>query len=82
MIVNRPAAPAAEGQPKKESSTFKHLKESLAKPHSQAVSNLLARSAPPGSKKPFTGFGSKQVGRNQTFGADVNRSGVPRRTAG
>ena len=26
--------------------------------------------------------GPKQVGRNQTFGADVNRSGVPRRTPG
>ena len=26
--------------------------------------------------------GGKQVGRNQTFGADVNRAGVPRRTGG
>ena len=26
--------------------------------------------------------GGKQVGRNQTFGADVNRSGIPRRTGG
>jgi hypothetical protein len=25
---------------------------------------------------------NKQVGRNQTYGADVNRTGVPRRTSG
>ena len=41
--------------------------------------------AAPGSKKsgtPFGAIGGKQAGRNQTFGADVNRSGVPRRTGG
>ena len=32
------------------------------------------------SNLPFGG--GKQVGHNQTFGADVTRSGVPRRTAG
>jgi hypothetical protein len=26
--------------------------------------------------------GRKQIGHNQTFGADVNRAGVPRRTGG
>ena len=30
---------------------------------------------------PFGG-GNQQAGRNQTFGADVNRAGVPRRTGG
>ena len=75
--------PSSDAQ-KKESSAFKHLKESLAKPHSNAISNILDKTAPPGQKRPFTPPGGKQPsqGQNQTFGADVNRSGVPRRTAG
>ena len=49
---------------------------------------MLDKTALPGTRKggnqPFAGprsFGGG-TGRNQTFGADVNRSGVPRRTSG
>jgi hypothetical protein len=68
---------------RKETSTFKQLKESLAKPGGSSLSNLLHAGGGPEAKKsnlPFTG--GKQIGRNQTFGADVAKSGVPRRTPG
>jgi hypothetical protein len=80
MVVNRDllSKPAAE---KKESGSFKQLKESLLKPAVQGPGGLLS---PQGQQKKFnTGFGGRnQVSHNQTFGADVNRSGVPRRTSG
>ncbi len=70
----------------KESASFKHLKDSLAHPASAGLDSLLDKTALPNSRKsnvpftgPKTGGGS---GRNQTFGADVNRTGVPRRTSG
>ncbi len=75
-------APSATGE-QKESASFKHLKDSINKPSSNVMSNLLDKTGGLNQKKsnlPFTG--GKQVGRNQTFGADVNRSGVPRRTGG
>src|SRR5688572_11374563 len=84
MIANRLGAQGAAGTgtgpqdaQKKESSAFKQLKESLAKPHSQALTGMLDKSAPPGQKRPFTPPGGKHAsqGQNQTFGADVNRSG-------
>ena len=63
-----------------ESAAFKAMKQNLTS-HSAGVANLLPQSA--GSKKSNTPFEkSKQVGHNQTFGADVNRAGVPRRTGG
>jgi hypothetical protein len=69
--------------PARESSAFKNLKESMSKPASAGLANLLDQTAGPAPKKPNLPFhGGKQVGRNQTFGADVNRSGVPRRTGG
>lgn len=70
-----------EGGEKRESSSFKQLKESLAKPAAQGPSSFLHSTAPP--KKSNLPFGGRnQVGHNQTFGADVNRTGVPRRTGG
>jgi hypothetical protein len=87
MILNRAAtsgaAPNASGQPaaKKESSSFKNLKDSLNKPASQSLGGTFGNIA--GQKKSNLPLGGgKQVGRNQTFGADVNRAGVPRRTGG
>ena len=87
MILNRAgtggAAPNASGQPaaKKESSSFKNLKDSLNKPASQSLGGTFGNIA--GQKKSNLPMGGgKQVGRNQTFGADVNRAGVPRRTGG
>lgn len=68
---------------KKETSTFKQLKESLAKPGGSSLSNLLHAGGGPEAKKSNLPFGGgKQVGRNQTFGADVAKSGVPRRNPG
>ena len=82
MVVNRDLLGAAKaGGEKKESGSFKQLKESLHKPAVQGPGGLLS---PLGQqKKANSGFGGRnQVGHNQTFGADVNRSGVPRRTSG
>jgi hypothetical protein len=63
-----------------ESSMFKQLKAGANKPHSTTMSNLLDKTHGPGTPKnqPF----SKQVGHNQVNPADVNRTGVPRRTSG
>ena len=82
MIGNKGAGSGAgNAPPRKESAAFKQLKEGLARPHSQVVGNLLDSTA--GQKKSNLPFGGmKQVGRNQTYGADVTRSGVPRRNAG
>jgi hypothetical protein len=66
---------------RQETSGFKQLKESLNKPASQAPASFLQNTAPQKkSNLPFGGL--NQVGKGQTFGADVNRSGVPRRTGG
>ena len=88
MVLNRAtggtgSGGAASGQPaaKKESAGFKNLKDSLAKPASQGLGGILGTGGQ--QKKSNLPFGGgKQVGRNQTFGADVNRAGVPRRTGG
>jgi hypothetical protein len=86
MILNRAAtggaASAGANQPaKKESASFKNLKDSLNKPASQGIGGNFGNIG--AQKKTGQNFGGgKQVGRNQTFGADVNRAGVPRRTGG
>ena len=73
--------PAAGNAPKpQESAMFKQLKAGLNKPHSATMSNLLEKSQGPEPTK--THPQQKQVGQNQTFSADVTRSGVPRRTPG
>jgi hypothetical protein len=71
-----------EAAEKRESSTFKQLKDKLNKPRVGGVGGILGGG--PAGKKGNTGFGggNQNVGRNQTFGADVNRAGVPRRTGG
>ena len=74
------AGDAAEGE-KRETSAFKQLKQSLSYQGSQGVGNLLGGAH--GGKKSNQGFGGgPQVRRNQTFGADVSRVNVPRRTGG
>ena len=81
-IVGGKVAPAsAASTPKKESAAFKQLKAGLNKPSPAALGGAFA--VPNPKKKSNLPFGGgKQVGHNQTFGADVTRSGVPRRTAG
>ena len=84
MVANRdflhPTKPQASGG-KKESGSFKQLKDSFHKPAVQGPGGVLTQQN--SQKKTSTGFdGRKLVGHNQTFGADVNRAGVPRRTGG
>ena len=75
LSLNTPASA------KQESAAFKNLKQKLAKPSAQGLSNILDTTNQ--NKKPNLPFGGgKQVAHNQTFGADVNRAGVPRRTPG
>ena len=80
-------AGAASPSQRQESSTFRNLKQSLNKPASSgSLGGILGSGG--GQKKFNQGFGGQKPsvpgsgGRNQTFGADVNRSGVPRRTGG
>lgn len=79
MVANRDLLTGA-GE-KRESGSFKQLKESLTKPATTGPASFLQSTAP--QKKSNLPFGGRnQVGHNQTFGADVNRAGVPRRTGG
>jgi hypothetical protein len=84
MVANRnllgSAGTGATGG-EKESSAFRQLKEGVNKPSSSNLGGILGTG--PIQQKKSTGHGpDRQVGRNQTFGADVNRAGVPRRTSG
>lgn len=86
MVARRVSGGTAGGAPSQESSTFKNLKESLSKPTAGGLGGILGTGT--GQKKFPQQFGggkpggSGSGGRNQTFGADVNRAGVPRRTGG
>ena len=82
MVANRDRLAAAQsGGEKRESGAFKQLKQSFLKPAVQGPGGLLQPQGNP--KKSNQGFGGRnQVGHNQTFGSDVNRAGVPRRTGG
>ena len=74
---------SSPGTPVKESSAFKSMKDGLNKPVGSSLANMLDSTSGVLNKKANQPFNaSKQVGRNQTFGADVNRAGVPRRTGG
>ena len=80
LAAGLPAAAPSTGA---ESNSFKNFKASMNSTGG-GLAGMLDKTAAPGVKKsamPFTP-GTKQVGRNQTFGADVNRTGVPRRTGG
>jgi RNA polymerase primary sigma factor len=84
MLLARPEEAATGGQApapaEKESSTFKNMKEQLAKPKPAGLGNLFG---PTGGEKKFgnQGFSNQQKGHNQTFGG-INKAGVPRRTNG
>jgi hypothetical protein len=68
---------------RKESSTFKQMKDGLAKPHLSGMNNLLDSTATPGSNRTNQPFQQQnQRGSANTHGADVARTGVPRRTPG
>lgn len=76
------AGNASANAPKQESAMFKSLKAGINKPSGSAMSNLLDKSHGPTDPTKSHGGFNKQVGHNQTYGADVNRTGVPRRTPG
>jgi hypothetical protein len=79
MVANRDQRSGTESRGG--SGLIKHLKESLNKPATSGPADFLHNTSP--NKKSNLPFGGRnQVGHNQTFGADVNRSGVPRRTGG
>ncbi|HEX4796629.1 MAG TPA: hypothetical protein VH370_22750 [Humisphaera sp.] len=81
LVAHRDELANVRTEGAQESSAFKQLKESINKPAAHGPTSFLQNTA--SQKKSSSPFGgSKQVGRNQTFGADVNRSGVPRRTGG
>jgi hypothetical protein len=89
MIANKAggAAGGAGGankppQQKKESAAFKHLKAGLNKPAAGALGGAFGVAGKQQKKAAQNYGGGKQVGHNQTFGSDVNRAGVPRRTPG
>ena len=75
--------PTQAGGDRKETSAFKQLKQSMTNPHATGMGGLLDSTASAASRKSAVPFrGGKQVGHNQTFGADVSRNSVPRRTGG
>jgi hypothetical protein len=80
MVANRDVISQAAGE-RRQSGSFKQLKEKLLKPTTQGPGGILQPSAAQKKFNPILG-GRNQVGHNQTFGADVNRTGVPRRTGG
>jgi hypothetical protein len=84
MIANKASATAGnKSQPqKKESSAFKQMKAGLNKPASGALGGAFGVGGQQQKKTTQNYGGGKQVGHNQTFGSDVNRAGVPRRTPG
>ena len=81
MVANRATLSQGGGAAKQESAGFRQLKESLAKPGAANLGGILG-TGPMQQKKPQSHGPDRQIGRNQTFGADVNRASVPRRTGG
>lgn len=81
LLVNRNMIQGRTGGEKPNSAGFRQMKEGLSKGVSPASIPFLPGSG--SQKKNTQAFGTpNQVGQNQTFGADVNRAGVPRRTGG
>ena len=84
MVGGRSARMASKPV-RQESLEFRLLKEEINEPGMQSLDQLLDKTdttASKRSKMPLDRRDNRQVGHNQTFGADVNRSGVPRRTGG
>jgi hypothetical protein len=85
MLLNRAVSgesggtPAAGQAPKQETSTFRNLKDQLAKPKSAGLNQILGPSGE--QKKSTSHFLNQQRGHNQTQGG-FNKTGVPRRTNG
>ena len=80
MVAHRNRLNSPPGE-KRESSAFKQLKQNLTNPIPHGPGGLL-QNPPPQRKGNLPLGGRNQVGHNQTFGPDVTRTGVPRRTGG
>jgi hypothetical protein len=81
LIANKGSRPQPNAGAKKESGAFRQLKQQAAKPTTTALGGILD----PGNitkKSNQPAHFQNQQARNQTYGADVTRSGVPRRNAG
>lgn len=79
LVAGKVALPNAANAPKKESASFKNFKAGLNKPAALGGAfGVIGQS----KKSQQSHGGGKQAGHSQTFGADVNRTGVPRRTPG
>src|SRR5262245_61351736 len=82
MLLNRATHTGISTTPqKKESSTFKQMKDSIAKPHLASMDSMLNSTSATGNQ-PAAQHQSNQRGHSQTYNADVARTGVPRRTPG
>ena len=82
MLLNRATnAPINTSSQKKESATFKNMKDSLAKPHLASMDSML-NSTSSGGNQTHQQHQGNQKGHAQTYNADVARTGVPRRTPG
>jgi hypothetical protein len=81
MIRHKVSTDSSAGGAKKSSAGFQAMKDSLNKSASTIVGGMLGSAGDKKNQQGHSGF-SKQVGHNQTFGADVSRTSVPRRTAG
>ncbi len=82
MLLARATGRTLAASPATESPTFKSLKEQIAKPKG-ALNNLLQSTS--GKGAPLNSPLSQargSAGHAQTHGADVARTGVPRRTSG
>ncbi|HVT90304.1 MAG TPA: hypothetical protein VHD56_15740 [Tepidisphaeraceae bacterium] len=80
LMARKNSSSGNSAAPSPESAMFKQLKAGLNKPHAATMSNVLEKSQGPESSKDHSFF--KQTGQNQTYNADVTRSGVPRRNPG
>jgi hypothetical protein len=83
-MVGGRSARATPKPVRRESLEFRLLKEEINEPGMQSLDQLLDSTDKTVSKRTHRPMehNKGQVGHNQTFGADVNRSGVPRRTGG
>ena len=80
MLLGKSTTGSEATQRKKESSMFKNMKQSLNKPHLAGLDSVIGGPAQQKSNLPHNL--QQQKGHNQTFNADVTRTGVPRRTPG
>lgn len=82
LVAHKDELAAPAGPASGESAAFKQMKENLHKPAGGSVPSFLQNVIPGKKFNNSVPSRNQQIGRNQTFGADVNRTGVPRRTGG